>query len=93
MTHPSRKPDEHYAHIVDLQRSGAMSLQEIADAYGVSKAGVARWMREARRRGLAPDNGRSPLWSNPCPHCGAPASVRKDIAGHRAPGSRKRANA
>ena len=82
-----RLPDEHYARIVDLSRNGVMTLDEIAAAYGTTHTAVARWVREARARGLAPDARRGQsLWSNPCPHCGAPASVRKDITRTLAPG-------
>ena len=62
-----------------------MTLEEIAAAYSTTKTAVAKWMRTARKRGLAPDIGRQPLWAQPCPHCGASASVRRDLDNYRAP--------
>lgn len=63
----------HYERIADLMRSGAMSLGEIAEAYGVSYHTVAAWNKRARKLGLLPSRGHGvAAWlPEPCPACGA----------------------
>lgn len=73
--------DDHYLRIADLQRTGAMTLTQIASAYGVSRTTVARWVRVAKAKGFLPPS-RFPAWSEHCPTCGASKSrwQRKAVA-------------
>lgn len=72
-------PDSHYERIADLQRTGAMNIPEIAEAYNVPRTTVTRWVYVARQRGLLPPTikGRSAHAKPPCPTCGAVASAAR----------------
>jgi hypothetical protein len=64
-----KRPDEFYEQIADLYRHNGMqgSNAFVGGLYGVPLTTAARWIKEARRRGILED-----FTSRECTACGRP---------------------